>query len=108
MCSSARTIVTRTKPDPEPLFLATKSLGVEPSSCWYLGDHVRDIQAGNAAGMLTIATAYGYVDAGEDPAAWDADLCIQSPAELLDLLKATVPASGAPSLNFIEGIYHHV
>ncbi|GAA3950073.1 HAD-IA family hydrolase [Allohahella marinimesophila] len=88
--------VSRTKPDPEPLFLASQLLGVEPSACWYLGDHVRDIQAGNAAGMLTIATAYGYVDAGEDPAAWDADLCIHTPDELLGFLEALPHESGAP------------
>ncbi|WP_416394657.1 HAD family hydrolase [Allohahella sp. A8] len=87
--------VSRTKPDPEPLFLACQLLGVEPAACWYLGDHVRDIQAGNAAGMFTIATAYGYVDAGEDPSAWNADLCIHAPDELLGYLEALPRTTGA-------------
>lgn len=68
--------VTRTKPDPEPLFKAADLAGVAPERCIYVGDHIRDIEAGRAAGMLTVAVGWGYVQSGDSPADWHADaLC---------------------------------
>ena len=43
------------KPHPAPLLEAARRLRVEPANCWYVGDDLRDIQAGQAAGMATIA-----------------------------------------------------
>jgi len=70
------------KPDPAPLRLAAEELGVDPARCVYVGDAPRDIDAGRAAGMRTIAVAYGYIRAGENLAAWGADLIIRRPGEL--------------------------
>ncbi len=62
------------KPDPGLLWLACAHLGVNAHDCVYLGDAPRDIEAGRAAGMKTIACGWGYVEDGPDPADWGADL----------------------------------
>lgn len=72
------------KPHPAPLRLAALEIGFDPVECVYVGDAPRDIEAGRAAGMATIAAAYGYIPQSEDPSDWGADLVIQRPAELLD------------------------
>jgi phosphoglycolate phosphatase len=61
-------------------------VGRAPSHCFYVGDDLRDMQAGRAAGMGTVAAAWGYLGAGEPIEAWGADNVIQSPPELLNLL----------------------
>jgi beta-phosphoglucomutase-like phosphatase (HAD superfamily) len=53
------------KPHPEPLFEAARRLGVAPARCIYVGDDERDIVAGLAAGMGTVAATYGYLGAGQ-------------------------------------------
>ncbi|WP_107865899.1 HAD family hydrolase [Agitococcus lubricus] len=75
--------VSRTKPDPEPLYLACKKLGVTTENSVYVGDHIRDIQAGNNANMTTIAVGFGYIVAGEHIEDWQADHCVQTVAELI-------------------------
>ena len=50
------------KPHPEPLFYACRQIGVSPIECLYIGDAERDIIAGNAAGMTTIAALFGYIE----------------------------------------------
>jgi N-acetyl-D-muramate 6-phosphate phosphatase len=62
------------KPHPAPLLHAAQALGIEPARVVYVGDDLRDIQAGQAAGMATIAAAYGYCGNVEPPAQWQADL----------------------------------
>jgi len=75
------------KPHPAPLLLAAGQLGLAPSDCTYVGDDLRDIQAGRAAGMRCIAVDYGY-HGGEHPgpAEWNADATISHPSELLEHL----------------------
>jgi phosphoglycolate phosphatase len=75
------------KPHPEPLFEAARQLGVPPRACVYVGDDERDIMAGRAAGMRTVAATYGYMGEQAEVARWDADAAISSPMELLQLLK---------------------
>lgn len=70
------------KPDPAPLLHACKLANVEASRSIYVGDDLRDIEAGSAAGMRTIAAGWGYLD-GEDPHDWGADCVIDTPAQLL-------------------------
>jgi len=70
------------KPDPAPLRLAAEELGVAATSCVYVGDASRDIEAGKAAGMATIAAAYGYIRPREDPHTWGADAVIRRPHDL--------------------------
>jgi 2-phosphoglycolate phosphatase len=75
------------KPHPAPLLEAARQLGLEPAGCIYVGDDERDIIAGKAAGMPTVAASYGYLGGSGDWASWGADAHIASPAELLALLK---------------------
>jgi phosphoglycolate phosphatase len=73
------------KPHPEPLLHAARALQLSPENCVYVGDDERDIVAGRAAGMRTIAAAYGYC-ASTEPASWQADTIIYTPSELLNWL----------------------
>lgn len=74
------------KPHPEPLLEAARRMRVEPDACVYVGDDLRDVQAGKAAGMTTIAVAWGYLGLGESIDAWGADHIVQTPQQLLQLL----------------------
>ena len=74
------------KPDPAPVLLACERAGVDPVHCLFVGDDRRDIQAGAAAGLYTVAVSWGYLDGG-DPHAWDADIVLHHPAELAELLR---------------------
>jgi N-acetyl-D-muramate 6-phosphate phosphatase len=71
------------KPHPAPLLHAAGALAVAPQRCVYVGDDLRDVQAGNAAGMATIVAAYGYLGESGDCRAWPATGWIASPADLL-------------------------
>lgn len=74
------------KPHPAPLLEAARRMGMDPADCLYVGDDERDIQAGRAAGMPTVAALYGYLGQRNDVSAWEADAIIESPAGLLKLL----------------------
>ena len=76
------------KPHPEPLFEAARRLSVDPSHCVYVGDDERDIVAGLAAGMGTVAATYGYLGQQADISRWNAHLHIDSPIDLLKFLKS--------------------
>ena len=75
------------KPHPEPLFEAARRLRLEPDQCWYVGDDERDIIAGRAAGMPTVAATYGYLGQQTDISRWQADAHINLPLDLLKLLQ---------------------
>lgn len=75
-----------TKPHPAPLQEALRRMGVATEHCIYVGDDARDIVAGRAAGMRTMAATYGYLGVTSDTELWGADASIQSPLELLQLL----------------------
>ncbi|MBU6270688.1 MAG: HAD-IA family hydrolase [Betaproteobacteria bacterium] len=74
------------KPHPEPLLHVARLARVDPALCVYVGDDHRDVQAGQAAGMRTVAAAYGYCGDEPPPAAWGADHLVQAPHELSGLL----------------------
>ena len=73
------------KPHPAPLLHAAVQMGVAPEVCIYVGDDLRDIVAGRAAGMRTAAAAWGYCADG-DPHGWGADTVVETPLDLLALL----------------------
>ena len=90
--SSAVTIVSgdttpHAKPHPAPLLEAARRLAIDPARCLYVGDDERDIVAGLAAGMSAVAATYGYLGNVSDPSSWNAHAVINSPIELLQLLK---------------------
>ena len=82
----AATPVAPAKPQPEPLLAAARRLGIAPAHCVYVGDDERDIVAGLAAGMATVAATYGYLGHEADPTRWGAHASINSPGALLQLL----------------------
>jgi phosphoglycolate phosphatase len=69
------------KPDPAPVLRACELAGAEAFATVFVGDDLRDVQAGRAAGTLTIAAAWGYLDGG-DPREWGADLVVDAPSGL--------------------------
>ena len=73
------------KPHPAPLLEAARRLNLPPQDCCYIGDDLRDIQAAQAAGMFSIAAAWGYCGSTE-PLQWNADLLLHKPAELFNFL----------------------
>lgn len=75
------------KPHPAPLLEAARRLQLAPDHCVYVGDDLRDIEAGRAAGMLTLAAGWGYLGQGEPLHAWGADHILQDAAELLQWLE---------------------
>ena len=75
----------RAKPFPDPLLEAARQLGLPPEDCVYVGDDERDVAAGKAAGMPTVAATYGYLGKSE-VAHWGADTHIAAPLDLLPLL----------------------
>jgi phosphoglycolate phosphatase len=74
------------KPHPAPLLEGARRLGIAPQQCWYVGDDLRDVEAGRAAGMVTVACAWGYCGSIE-PGSWGADLLLETPVDLLAALR---------------------
>jgi N-acetyl-D-muramate 6-phosphate phosphatase len=74
------------KPHPEPLLEAARRINMHPGDCAYVGDDLRDIQAGHAAGMTTVAVRWGYLGFGEPIDAWGAHHIATSPTDILALL----------------------
>jgi 2-phosphoglycolate phosphatase len=90
--ATAQTIVSgdttpHSKPHPAPLLEAAHQLDLAPERCIYVGDDERDIVAGRAAGMPTVAAAYGYLGKTADTNGWKADATIAAPGALLNLLR---------------------
>ncbi|MES2979809.1 MAG: phosphoglycolate phosphatase [Pseudomonadota bacterium] len=75
------------KPHPAPLLEAARQLGVSPANCVYVGDDERDIIAGHAAGMTTVAATYGYLGASASTEHWNAHASIESAGDLLKFLE---------------------
>lgn len=73
------------KPHPSSLLEAARQLQVLPQDCCYIGDDLRDIQAARAAGMFSIAAAWGYCGQTA-PKSWEADLLLNLPDELFKFI----------------------
>jgi N-acetyl-D-muramate 6-phosphate phosphatase len=89
--ASAATVVSgdttpHAKPHPAPLLYAAQQLKVPACDCLYVGDDERDIVAGLAAGMVTVAATYGYLGAQADVQQWGAHAVVNSPQALLQYL----------------------
>jgi phosphoglycolate phosphatase len=89
-CTVSGDTLPQRKPDPAPLLHACDIAGLLPQNTVYIGDASRDIQAGQNAGMATIAAAYGYVTPDDDPRRWGADLIASDTAELTQILLKAV------------------
>lgn len=87
-CVISGDTTAHSKPHPAPLLEAARRLSLPAETCWYVGDDLRDIQAGQAAGMTTIAAAWGYCGHAE-PVSWNADALAETPLDLLDLIQSS-------------------
>lgn len=74
------------KPHPAPLLEAARRLSIDPARCVYVGDDERDIVAGHAAAMATVAATYGYLGSKVDVRSWQAHAQIDAPLQLLNML----------------------
>jgi len=86
VCIISGDTLAERKPHPLPMLTAAEHAGVHPSNCLYIGDAERDIEAGNAADMLTLIAHYGYITAEQHPEAWGADGGIDHPLDALNWL----------------------
>jgi N-acetyl-D-muramate 6-phosphate phosphatase len=76
------------KPHPAPLLHAARAMGLAPEDVVYVGDDLRDAQAARAAGMPMVAATWGYLGLGEPVHDWGADALVDTPAQLLEWLRA--------------------
>jgi 2-phosphoglycolate phosphatase len=74
------------KPHPAPILLASSLAKVSPEKSLYVGDDQRDIVAGRAAGMKTVAASYGYCGHEDPPEAWGADYLVNTPSALINII----------------------
>lgn len=93
LTSRAVTIVSgdtleQRKPHPAPLLYACEQAGSKADECIYVGDHQRDIEAGNRAGMLTITALFGYIDKSDTPEGWGANALAHSAQEISQLIES--------------------
>jgi 2-phosphoglycolate phosphatase len=84
-CLISGDTMPNSKPHPAPLFEAARRMNLAPEDCWYVGDDLRDIEAGRAAGMLTLAAAWGYGGHTDMPS-WGADHQLALPTDILALV----------------------
>ncbi|MEM7502754.1 MAG: HAD-IA family hydrolase [Pseudomonadota bacterium] len=89
-CTVSGDTLPQRKPNPEPLWHACRLAKLDPSRTLYVGDAERDIAAGRAAGMPTLAAAYGYITEDDDPAGWGADAIAGNTQELRTLIAKAV------------------
>lgn len=74
-----------TKPHPAPLLHALQVCGATAARAVYVGDDLRDVQAGRAVGVITVVAGYGYMGDGSDGSTWGGDFVIAQPRGLLEL-----------------------
>lgn len=74
------------KPHPAPLLEAARRIKIMPERCIYVGDDERDMEAAHAAGMQSVAAAYGYLGVASSVGAWNPNAIINFPIELTQLL----------------------
>jgi 2-phosphoglycolate phosphatase len=86
VCVISGDTLPRRKPEPDQLLHACDLARCVPDQSVYVGDARTDITAGRSAGMSTVAAAFGYIPAHDNPAQWQADLVIDAPLQLLDWL----------------------
>ena len=77
---------TEAKPSSKPLWLAAQHLSCQPENIFFLGDHPRDAQAANAAGMHSVAVSWGFKPPEEDIETWGADHVIDEPEDLIAII----------------------
>jgi phosphoglycolate phosphatase len=89
-CTVCGDTLPQRKPDPAPLYHACTLSDVSPEDCIFVGDALRDIEAGRHAGMATVAAGYGYIMEEDDPRDWGADEFAGDSHELVQIVLKAV------------------
>jgi 2-phosphoglycolate phosphatase len=84
--------LNESKPHPAPVHLACEILAVKPEAVLFVGDDIRDIQAGNAAGTQTAAVYYGYGSDGLTGEEVQDSMRVHHPNDLVELIRPRHPA----------------
>ncbi|MFV1985512.1 MAG: HAD family hydrolase [Thiohalomonadales bacterium] len=74
------------KPHPAPMLYACKQAGSKPSECVFIGDALRDIEAGRNAKMKTLIALFGYISEQDDTETWNADGTINNALDIIEWL----------------------
>ena len=82
-CVISGDTTAQSKPHPLPMLEASRRIGLPPEVCVYVGDARRDIEAGQNAGMATLAATYGYVPHDDPAHGWGADALLTHPKDIL-------------------------
>ncbi|MEH7335189.1 pyrophosphatase PpaX [Neobacillus drentensis] len=77
--------VSKTKPDPEPIFKALEQLGSAPDEAIMVGDNYHDILAGKNAGTQTAGCAWS-IKGREYIAKYEPDYILENMTDLLPIL----------------------
>lgn len=77
--------VSKTKPDPEPIFKALEQLDSTPSEAMMVGDNYHDILAGKNAGTITAGCAWS-IKGREYLAKYEPDYILENMADILTIL----------------------
>lgn len=78
------------KPDPEGILLACQQAQCPPAQAIYIGDHQRDIEAGNNAGTSTIAVGYGFTESPTCHTTWGADYTVDLATEIWPIIESLI------------------
>tara|TARA_B100001939_G_scaffold342366_1_gene353405 strand:- start:145 stop:816 length:672 start_codon:yes stop_codon:yes gene_type:complete len=82
--------VSIAKPNPEGLIKAANILDLSPDQCIYVGDHLKDLEAGSNAGMQTIGCLFGYSMAANDETKKHTNYFVHDAYELKNLLSQKI------------------
>ncbi len=93
--ASAQT-TPHTKPYPDPVLWAAKTLNVPVEHCLMIGDTTVDILAGKRAGAQTVGVLCGFGSRGEMERA-GASLILDTTADLEEVLTGSPPAEASPA-----------
>lgn len=86
-CVVSGDTTANSKPHPEPMLHACAAAGSRPHECLYVGDAERDVRAGRAANMKTLAARFGYIRPDDRPEDWGADAVIDAPMDIVNWLE---------------------
>ncbi|XPF94648.1 HAD-IA family hydrolase [Colwellia sp. RE-S-Sl-9] len=75
------------KPHPAPILFACEQMNSDPKKCIYVGDALRDIEAGNSANMYTIIAQWGYILDINECEQWQADAMTLNPLDIMATIK---------------------
>ncbi|MGN0908125.1 MAG: HAD family hydrolase [Succinivibrio sp.] len=79
---------SKAKPDPEPIWMAARECGSEPSRTLYVGDLRSDVDAARNAGAASCAVEWGYGLFMPQPLEdWGAQHVARDPSDILEIAR---------------------